>query len=462
MHAKSIAHLDRWEKAKHNVFMINLPQDFEKRMKSQLGDEFNEFLASFENGKIFALRLCEDADDSIFPDALSPVAWCPTGFYYEESLKPGSHPYHEAGVYYIQDASAMLPAEMLDVNPGDIVLDLCAAPGGKSTQLGKKLKGEGLLVSNEIIPSRSKILSENIERMGISNCIVTNEAPEDLSKKLPEFFDKILVDAPCSGEGMFRKNPDAMNEWSLDNVKMCADRQDYILDEAVKMLKSGGTIVYSTCTFSPEEDEECMERFLSRHSDFMLTEQERLWPHKVKGEGHFSAVLQHKGNSDTSADDIYVNPKKKGKASPADEALSLFKKFSKDVFEKDYINNLLSDKIPVLFGDQLYILPKEAPSLKGIKVVRPGLHLGTIKKDRFEPSHALALLCKPKFVKNTVSFSADSKEIRDYIWGQALFTENKNEGWTLVCVDNFSIGWGKLTKGQLKNHYPKGLRKVLQ
>ena len=241
-----------WEKAKHNTTMITLPEDFEKRVKIQLGDEFDAFMASFDNGKISALRLDNGCDpESVFPGELSPVDWCPTGFYYEEDLKPGSHPYHEAGVYYIQDASAMLPAEMLNPSLGEIVLDLCAAPGGKSTQLGKKLMGEGLLVSNEIIPSRAKILSENIERMGITNCVVTNEAPEDLSQKLPCFFDRILVDAPCSGEGMFRKNPDAMKEWSLENVKICADRQDYILDEAVKMC-------YNTLKYYPKSGENCI------------------------------------------------------------------------------------------------------------------------------------------------------------------------------------------------------------
>lgn len=443
--------------------MITLPKEFEKRMNIQLGGEFEDFLASFDEGKISALRLNNNLNpEDVFPCSLSKVSWCPTGYYYEDGLNPGQHPYHEAGVYYIQDASAMLPAEMLNPVPGDIVLDLCAAPGGKSTQLGMKLKGKGLLIANEIVPSRSKILSENIERMGITNCIVTNEAPEDLSKKLPLFFDKILVDAPCSGEGMFRKNPNAMDEWSLENVKMCADRQDYILDEAVKMLKSGGIIVYSTCTFSPEEDEECMERFLSRHSDFMLTKQERLWPHKIKGEGHFSALLQHKGTNVEEDSYNYVNKKKRQEKDPAETAIKLFSQFAEKLFEKDYIYSLLDEKQPILFGDQLYLLPKCAPSLKGIKVVRPGLHLGTIKKDRFEPSHALALASNPAFCKNTISFDANSKEIRDYIWGQAIFTENKNEGWTLVCVDKYTIGWGKTTNGQMKNHYPKGLRKVLQ
>jgi len=443
--------------------MITLPEDFEKRMKSQLAEEYNAFLASFDEGKINALRLDTDLrPEDVFGTPLSKVKWCPTGYYYDDTLTPGQHPYHDAGVYYIQDASAMLPAEMLDPSPGEVVLDLCAAPGGKSTQLGKKLQGKGLLVANEIIPSRAKILSENIERMGIINCLVTNEAPEDLSKKLPAFFDKILVDAPCSGEGMFRKNPDAMDEWSLENVKMCADRQDYILDEAVKMLKNGGSIVYSTCTFSPEEDEECMERFLSRHSNFMLIKQERLWPHKVKGEGHFSALLQ---NTDESVEDVfesYVNKKKRQEKDPTEQAIKLFSKFAETIFDTEYVKSLLEDKKAVLFGEQLYILPNITPSLKGLKIVRPGLHLGTIKKDRFEPSHALALACNPLKCQNQVSFPADSKEIRDYIWGQAIFTENKNEGWTLVCVDKYTIGWGKTTNGQMKNHYPKGLRKVLQ
>jgi len=235
---------------------------------------------------------------------LKPVPWCETGFYYGKEIRPGKHPYHNAGVYYIQEPSAMVPAECLKAQPGDIILDLCAAPGGKSTQIAAAMKGEGILICNEIHPARAKILSENIERMGIKNALVLNETPEQLAEHFPVCFDKIMVDAPCSGEGMFRKNEEAGNEWSLDNVKLCADRQDGILHCAYEMLRPGGRMVYSTCTFAPEEDEGSVHRFLERHPDCQIAEgidsegfihdKEgciRLFPHKIEGEGHFAAVI---------------------------------------------------------------------------------------------------------------------------------------------------------------------------
>ena len=231
-----------------------LPVEFLNRMEKMLGDDYRAFLESYDNEKYSSLRynpLKGHKEEFLknYTFDLSPVSWEENGFYYDHEDKPGKHPYHEAGVYYIQEPSAMAPVHFLNPMPGDVVLDLCAAPGGKSTQIGARMQGKGILVSNEIHPQRAKILSENMERMGIANGIVLNESPDRLAKSFPDFFDKILVDAPCSGEGMFRKNEDAMEEWSLENVRLCAKRQDEILDCAANMLKAGGRIVFSTCTF---------------------------------------------------------------------------------------------------------------------------------------------------------------------------------------------------------------------
>ncbi len=428
-----------------------LPEAFLEEMKNMLGSEYDAFLDSYNDGKIYALRLnpLKILTGTLNTDwHLAPVEWCPTGFYYEEHDTPGKHPFHEAGLYYIQDASAMLPAELLDPVPGDYVLDLCAAPGGKSTQLAGKLLGQGLLVANEPIPSRAKILSENIERLGVKNALVVNAYPQDLSGRFECYFDKILVDAPCSGEGMFRKNPDAVNEWSPQSVEMCATRQAEILDEAAKMLRPGGKIVYSTCTFSSLEDEECIKNFIARHPDFSMLQEQRLWPHKVKGEGHYVALLQKKESSDTySGKRKYVNTAKKAEYS----GFISFAKENLPGLQLDDRQDFL------LFGDQLYYLPEGVLDIKGLKVLRPGLHLGTQKKDRFEPSHALALALKPSEVANSLDLPSDSSEVRAYLNGQALPCDGKN-GWTLVTVDGYSIGWGKVSGGLLKNHYPKGLR----
>ncbi|MBR3646676.1 MAG: RsmF rRNA methyltransferase first C-terminal domain-containing protein, partial [Lachnospiraceae bacterium] len=398
-----------------------LPIDFTNRMKDMLKDEYDLFVSTYNNSHSPSLRInqMKTAYDTFSNNTgwqLDAVPWCSTGFYYSGEIQPGKHPYHEGGAYYIQEASAMLPATLLDAQPGDIVLDLCAAPGGKSTQIACDLNGQGLLISNEIIPNRAKILSENIERLGIKNAIVTNEDSFKLADHFPSFFDKIMVDAPCSGEGMFRKNSIACDEWSLDNVDICANRQLEILDNAASMLKSGGRIVYSTCTFAPAENEGTIARFLAKHPDFSLekpcifcdgfdsghndwvvpythftddedidkiksvdvTNSIRLWPHKINGEGHFAAVLLR---AEDSVDESIVKFEKGINPKELKEYLS---------FEKTYLNTKIDGSF-VKFGDQLFVLPNNAPSLKKLKVLRPGLHLGTFLKNRFEPSHALAL-----------------------------------------------------------------------
>lgn len=431
-----------------------LPIDFINRMEQDLGPDFHAFLRSFEESKISALRFNpiksdEKAKENIASMLEEQVKWSPNGYYYDdENSRPGIHPYHAAGVYYIQDASAQLPVEMLSPKPGDICLDLCAAPGGKSTQIAGYLDGEGILVSNEPMKNRAKILSENVERLGIRNCIVTSEYPDKLAEKFIEYFDKIMVDAPCSGEGMFRKNHDACNEWSLDSVQMCADRQAEILDRAYEMLVPGGRICYSTCTFAKAEDEEAVAAFVERHPDMKVVEERRLWPHKDKGEGHYACLLEKDGTFD--GDRNYYDIKR-----PSDKMLVDYYAFIKEALKelKEWKNNLL------LINDLLYRLPDECPDFSGLHVLRGGLFLGTLKKNRFEPSHALALALKADEVCNSVDFSADSTEIKDYLLGQSLRIEGLKDGWTLITVDGYSIGWGKAVKGQIKNHYPKGLRR---
>lgn len=455
------------------------PAAFAERMEKMLGEEYGAFLASYEEKKSQALRVntlkgSRERFAELSPFALTPVPWEKNGFYYEEEARPGRHPYHEAGVYYMQEASAQVPAALLNAKPGERVLDLCAAPGGKSTQLASAMEGKGLLFCNEIHPARAKILSENIERMGISNAVVTNEPPQALAELFSEYFDRIMVDAPCSGEGMFRKNEEAVEEWSLENVAVCADRQDMILDCAAKMLRPGGRIVYSTCTFAPEENEGSISRFLRRNPAFRIAEAFktegmsagradwttepaeglentiRLFPHKVRGEGHFAAVLEKTGTVTEGYRGYCLNGEQKG---IAEKEYAEYRAFEKEAMK------VRLEGIFVRFGEQLYLLPEGAPSLQGLKVLRPGLHLGTIKKNRFEPSHALALYLKKEDVKHFSELSAKEREVADYLKGMTLSAEGE-KGWYLICVDGYSLGWGKLAGGVMKNHYPRGLRRM--
>ena len=444
-----------------------LPIDFVNRMEQDLGPDFHAFLRSYEESKISALRFNpikadENAVSNIKEMLTGQVAWSPNGYYYDDEVsRPGVHPYHHAGVYYIQDASAQLPVEMLAPNPGDFCLDLCAAPGGKSTQIAGYLKGEGILVSNEPMKNRAKILSENVERLGIRNAIVTSEYPDKLADTFPEYFDRIMVDAPCSGEGMFRKNHDACDEWSLESVEMCAERQAGILDCAYEMLIPGGRLCYSTCTFAKLEDEEAVAAFIERHPDMKLIEERRLWPHQVKGEGHYAALLE-KLDSDNRAEECRearaeIKLKKINKKEIA-EYLDFIKGFSL----RRSCQLQLTDEVEksgLLLNDLLYLLPPHCPDFTGLHVLRGGLFLGTLKKNRFEPSHALALALSKDEVTNTFNLDKDSPEVENYLKGQSIYGD-VDDGWVLITVDGYSLGWGKAVRGQIKNHYPKGLRNM--
>ena len=459
---------------------MNLPIEFEKKMKAFLGDEWDDFLYSYDNNRFQALRFntlkVQSPEErmrilkTLKISSDKKVSWANEAYYFDENVRPGKHPYHEMGLYYIQEPSAMSAAALLAPKPGMRVLDLCAAPGGKSTQLATYLGDSGLLVSNEINTQRSRILSQNIERMGIKNAIVTNEDSFVLASHFPGFFNAIQVDAPCSGEGMFRKLPEAIEQWSMENVAICAERQKEILDNAAVMLKPGGTIVYSTCTFSKEENEDVIEYFLERHPDFTLEEMERFWPHKVDGEGHFVAKLVRRGcvDTDLKADRKTKKNKnsknRKNETKPAltKENMKLLSEFFDETISEDVAAWIKNSRL-VMFGEQLYRLPDMEVDIKGLKVQRAGLHIGEFKKQRFEPSHSLALALKLNDAKNLVKLTCDNPQTIGFFNGQSVMLSDEQaaeckKGWALVCVDGYPAGWGKVNGAQVKNHYPKGLR----
>lgn len=478
--------------------MMNLPIEFEKKMKAFLGDEWDDFLYSYDNNRFQALRFNtlkvqspEERMRILKVLGISSdkrVSWANEAYYFDENVRPGKHPYHEMGLYYIQEPSAMSAAALLAPKPGMRVLDLCAAPGGKSTQLATYLGDSGLLVSNEINTQRSRILSQNIERMGIKNAIVTNEDSFVLASHFPGFFNAIQVDAPCSGEGMFRKLPEAIEQWSMENVAICAARQKEILDNAAVMLKPGGVIVYSTCTFSKEENEDVIEYFLERHPDFTLEEMERFWPNKVDGEGHFVAKLVRRGSVNELGADYDVcedscnkvedtglkadrktkknknskNRKNETKPALTKENMKLLTEFLDETISEDVAAWIKNSRL-VMFGEQLYRLPDMEVDIKGLKVQRAGLHIGEFKKQRFEPSHSLALALKLSEAKNVVKLTWDDPQTTGFFNGQSVMLSDEQtaeckKGWALVCVDGYTAGWGKVNGTQVKNHYPKGLR----
>lgn len=489
-----------------------LPEAFMSKMEQLLGAEYPAFLASYDEERWYGLRVntlkCSvERFLELTSMQLEPVPWASTGFYYREEDRPGKHPYYHAGLYYIQEPSAMAPVELLDVRPGDRVLDLCAAPGGKSTQLASKLEGQGVLVTNDIHPDRIKALVKNIELNGVRNAVILNERPEKLQVPFRGFFDKILIDAPCSGEGMFRKEEEMAKAWQPAWVDRYAGMQRDLLKQAAAMLRPGGIMVYSTCTFSPEENEEMIAEFLRGHAHFEVVpvpkehglrpgnpewveyvefgsaraaeaarqvgDTVRLWPHHLHGEGHFVAVLEHRGDS------VPAPTKKErmqeewfpGKGKFLDKKsfkrqtvvdLEPFYTFMKEMAPSIPISNM------ILHGEYVYVAPEGLPDLSGIRVIRPGWYMGSIRKQRFEPSHALAMGLQREDAQRWISLStAEGAAIR-YLKGETLeMTEEqveltgeiaKKKGYCLVGIDGFPVGWGKWLDGLLKNEYPPGWR----
>ena len=433
--------------------MNSLPTAFVDRMAAQLGDELPAFLCTYEEPYQRGIRLnpCKTVGDASLPEGLlEPVPWEPTGHYLSLDSKAGAEILHEAGAWYLQEPSAMIPAAVLDAQPGERILDLCAAPGGKTTQSALRMAGQGTIVCNEPIRDRAKILSRNVERMGIPNAIVVSAWPEDLAKVWPGAFDAIQCDAPCSGEGMFRRHPETRAEWNAESPAGCAKRQGDILDSAAVMLRPGGRLVYSTCTLNAVENEGVVEAFLDRHPDFELAPFElptlsapngmqTIYPHRVKGEGHFVALLRRKGEGIAAWKT--ASPKENA---PDKAALSALQDF------------LPGQDANLLFGTELRYCP-DFPDLaraRGITVLRSGLHLGTVKGRVFIPDHAWAVSNASPDVPRV---ELTDEQARLYQNGQVIPAEGK--GWVLVCYGGIPLGWGKVSEGMMKNHYPKGLRR---
>ncbi|RAU99887.1 RsmB/NOP family class I SAM-dependent RNA methyltransferase [Paenibacillus sp. YN15] len=524
-----------------------LPEAFRKKMRRLLGEEeYGAYLASFGQERHYGLRsnplkLTAEELGELSPFELTPVPWCPTGYYYGETARPGKHPYYHAGMYYIQEPSAMIPAELLDVQPGDRVLDLCAAPGGKTTQLAGKLQGQGFLAANDNSLDRVKALTKNVELAGIRNAMVTHETPDRLAERWPQAFNKILVDAPCSGEGMFRKDEDMIRQWEKHSVAVCMAMQEDILRDAARMLAAGGRLVYSTCTFSPEENESMIAGFLRQHPDFRVVpapaahgfvpgrpdwaaeargaeapdaaELEtagavRLWPHRIKGEGHFAVILEkqspktpfhRKEGTDSAAEPVSLpaaasrqdqgrsgggsrpaleragsHPKARQTGQPGGgRGSALVRTAPPDLapweqFVKDNLTQPLAGT-PVLFGERLYLAPTVSLPVAELKIYRPGWYAGELKRGRFEPSHALAMGLFRSDARRVLSLPAASPQIIHYLKGETLEVEESAldcadgtspKGYVLVCVDRFPLGWGKWNQGMLKNEYPAGWRWV--
>ena len=422
---------------------MNLPQEFLKRMQKRLGTAYPAFLRCYDAPPVRGVRAnllkCSaQAFKDLAPFAAESVPWAEGGFY-TASEKLGHMPAHHAGLFYVQEPSAMCAAPLLDAKPGERVLDLCAAPGGKTTQLAAAMRGEGVLIANEYVYDRARILSQNVERLGVKNCTVISADTAALAKKLPAYFDKILVDAPCSGEGMFRKDAGAIAEWSEENVERCISRQREILDNAAEMLAGGGSLVYSTCTFEAGENEEQIAQFLARHSDFVLKEQHLLLPHEVRGEGHFAALLEK-----TQGDRLGAPAFPHACNRAAERAWT---EFAQEFFLKVPEGTLTAA------GERLYLLPQGLPALAG-NVLRTGLELGSFDGKRFTPAHTLAMAAKREDVRLCIALS-DEDCVR-WLRGETLPCEGK--GWGIVTWRSYPMGLCKAAGGTLKNHYPKGLR----
>ncbi|HHU73491.1 MAG TPA: SAM-dependent methyltransferase [Clostridiales bacterium] len=472
---------------------MKLPQLFEDRMRNLLGEEFEEYLQCYSNPhyggiRVNTLKMTPEEFEPICPFSIERIPWVTNGYFYDTDQQPAKHPYYYAGLYYIQEPSAMTPASLLPIHPGDKVLDICAAPGGKSTELGAKLGGEGLLVSNDISNSRAKALLKNIELFGIRNALVLSEAPNRLAEYFPEYFDKILIDAPCSGEGMFRKSPAIMKNWEQYGVDYYNKLQKEIILFTAKMLKPGGLLLYSTCTFSPEENEGTISYLLEQCPEFSVINplpdedrQEslglsyegfdtgkahwwdpdklelenciRLWPHKIKGEGHFIALLKKDENSGSEGFTKANKSLSRNSTSSSQltkEAQSFLSLIGIDRYEQIEVRD-----------DRVYLTPKGLPDLKGLRILRQGLLLGEIKKQRFEPSQALASSLKIEEYPYIINLnSSDSRVIR-YLKCETIdLDQTYEDAWYLICVDGHPLGWSKITNNKFKNKYLPGWRWV--
>ncbi|WP_207723251.1 RsmF rRNA methyltransferase first C-terminal domain-containing protein [Ruminococcus hominis] len=461
--------------------MIKLPEKFENKMKELLQDEYDNYLQCYDEPRYYGLRVNTNkisVEDflKIAPWSLTPVPWIPNGFYYDgDKIQPSKHPYYFAGLYYLQEPSAMTPASRIPVEPGERVLDVCAAPGGKATELGAKLKGEGVLIANDISNSRARGLLKNLELFGIGNMMVISEEPGKLVEYFPEYFDKILIDAPCSGEGMFRKDKKMVKAWEEHGPEFFSKLQRSIITQAAAMLKPGGMILYSTCTFDPLENEKTVEYLLETCPEFKICEMEgyegfcegipkyvenhseeyrktvRIFPHKMQGEGHYLALVKKGDDNVEGKNEKPAKPKEGVKKLP-EELEQFLKELSWDI-DKSRLD---------IREERVYYMPENLPMLKGVRFLRSGLLLGEVKKNRFEPSQALAMCLKKEEYPRILDLPVSDDRVIKYLKGETLdvedITSRKEKGWYLVCVDGYPLGFGKLANQTLKNKYLPGWR----
>ena len=471
--------------------MADLPQSFLDSMKEILGEDYEAFLAGFDGQRQYGLRVNTlkmnlEEFERIAPFHLKKVPWISNGYFYEAEDAPAKHPFYSAGLYYLQEPSAMTPASRLKVQPGERVLDLCAAPGGKATELGAALQGEGLLVANDINTARARALLRNLELFGISNSFVTNEPPHVLAERFPEFFHKIMVDAPCSGEGMFRKNPAVVDSWQEKGPEYFSKLQREIIVQAADMLLPGGMMFYSTCTFSPLENEKTITHLLKERPDMEVIPMEdyegfaegltsyrgevfdescklcrRIWPHKMSGEGHFMALLHKKNGVQQQVQQTVSQSSiwwEKCKGLNKEQ-----KAAAEDFFS--HVNIAYDEKRIDVRGDNLYYLPAPKYDGRGLHFLRNGLFMGEFKKKRFEPSQPFALALHAQDFDQVLDFPADDERLSRYLRGETLDVsdliagEKKRKGWQLVMVAGHPLGFGKLVNNNLKNKYPSGWRK---
>lgn len=471
--------------------MADLPQSFLDSMKEILEEDYEAFLAGFDGQRQYGLRVNTlkmnlEEFERIAPFHLKKVPWISNGYFYEAEDAPAKHPFYSAGLYYLQEPSAMTPASRLKVQPGERVLDLCAAPGGKATELGAALQGEGLLVANDINTARARALLRNLELFGISNSFVTNEPPHVLAERFPEFFHKIMVDAPCSGEGMFRKNPAVVDSWQEKGPEYFSKLQREIIVQAADMLLPGGMMFYSTCTFSPLENEKTITHLLKERPDMEVIPMEdyegfaegltsyrgevfdescklcrRIWPHKMSGEGHFMALLHKKNGVQQQVQQTVSQSSiwwEKCKGLNKEQ-----KAAAEDFFS--HVNIAYDEKRIDVRGDNLYYLPAPKYDGRGLHFLRNGLFMGEFKKKRFEPSQPFALALRAQDFDQVLDFPADDERLSRYLRGETLDVsdliagEKKRKGWQLVMAAGHPLGFGKLVNNNLKNKYPAGWRK---
>ncbi len=462
---------------------MEFPREFEENMKVLLGEAFPEYVKSFQEKRVYGLRvnrnkITPEQFEKICPFPIKKIPWIDNGYYYAGEEKPAKHPYYYAGLYYLQEPSAMTPASRLPIEPEDVVLDICAAPGGKSTELGARLAREGLLVTNDISNSRAKALLKNVELFGIDNVCVMSEAPYKMAPVFHEFFDKILVDAPCSGEGMFRKDQTVMRAWTPQSNETFSKLQREILDQVIGMLKPGGMLLYSTCTFSPMENEQTVAYVMEQYPEMTLVKPEwyegfsegrtdvidsphademskciRIWPHKMEGEGHFVAMFQKAGDA-VSAPSV-----------PMEVSRDIFKQ--KELMEfLDCLPQWVTPERLMLRQDKVYLVSDKLCDVRGLRIMRSGLLLGECKKNRFEPSQALAMALKMEEYPCSLSLSVSDDRVIRYLKGETLMLSEEElatlqkckTDWCLVGVDGYPLGFAKLSADTLKNKYLSGWR----